>query len=164
MKRGASPAIATLLVWLVISLAAAQPAPDVLVDAVKPYLGVSYLWGGTDPATGLDCSAFVRLVYKEFGVELPRTSREQYRAYPLVVDELLPGDLLFFSENGRTVTHVALYLGNGYMAHSSLSRGGVTIEPAQNLAPIFVGANRPWLRIARQTATSGGLRVYTQQH
>ena len=126
------------------AVALAQPSPALLYEHVRPYLGVPYLWGGTDPGRGLDCSGFVQLVYQELGVQLPRTSREQFAAFPPVRERLLPGDLLYFAEDGRRITHVALYLGDGYIAHAAQSRGKVTIEPARNLAAIYVGANRPW--------------------
>jgi len=137
-------ALPLLLVLALAAGARAQINPQLLHEVAARYLGTPYLWGGTDPARGLDCSAYVRLVMREFGIELPRTSREQYRAAPPVQGNLLPGDLLFFSEDGRRITHVAIYLGNGYMAHSAQSRGGVVIEPARNLQAIYVGANRPW--------------------
>ena len=91
----------TAVVAFVAAAAFAQPDPHLLFEHVRPYLGVPYLWGGTDPNKGLDCSAFVRLVYGELGLELPRTSRQQYAAFPHVTDRLLPGDLLYFSEDGR---------------------------------------------------------------
>ncbi len=149
-------------VAFVVAAAFAQPAPRLLFEHVRPYLGVPYLWGGTDPSKGLDCSAFVRLVYGELGVELPRTSRQQYAAFPRVTDRLMPGDLLYFSEDGRRITHVALYLGDGYIAHAAQSRGKVTIEPARNLAAIYVGANRPWARAPFLQADGGIGVLYSQ--
>lgn len=140
---------------------ATPPPPRLLYQAIEPYLGTPYLWGGTDPERGLDCSAFVRLVYRKLGVPLPRTSRQQYASLPRVTDELLPGDLLFFSENGRNITHVAIYLGDGYMAHSALSRGGVVIEPAIDFKEIYVAAARPLPpRRLPALAGAGGLRDF----
>lgn len=126
---------------VVIGWASAQQDPELLYRVVKPYLGVRYVWGGNDPRLGIDCSAFSQQVYRYLGYSLPRTSREQFAALPKVSGSLLPGDLLFFSENGQHITHVAIFLwvsgGKPYMVHSAASRGGVVVEP-------FAGS---WLRI-----------------
>jgi hypothetical protein len=85
-----------------------------VVAEARKYLGVPYVWGGTDPSRGLDCSGLVQLVYKKFGVELPRVSYEQARA-GTAVDGLAaakPGDILAF---GSPVHHVAIYIGDDKM-------------------------------------------------
>jgi peptidoglycan DL-endopeptidase CwlO len=86
---------------------------DVVAEARK-YLGVPYVWGGTDPQKGLDCSGLVQLVYKNLGVDLPRVSRDQAREGTAVpsLDEAQPGDLLAF---GSPVHHIAIYAGGGQM-------------------------------------------------
>ena len=152
--------LAVALAFVLLIALAAPPPPHLLYQSIEPYLGTPYLWGGTDPERGLDCSAFVRLVYRKLGVPLPRTSRQQYASLPRVTDELLPGDLLFFSENGRTITHVAIYLGDGYMAHSALSRGGVVIEPAIDFKEIYVAAGRPSAPRLLPTLAASGLRDF----
>jgi peptidoglycan DL-endopeptidase CwlO len=86
---------------------------DVVAEARK-YLGVPYLWGGTDPKQGLDCSGLVQLVYKNLGIDLPRVSYEQATA-GRPVDGLAnakPGDILAFNS---PVDHVGIYIGNGKM-------------------------------------------------
>jgi peptidoglycan DL-endopeptidase CwlO len=86
---------------------------DVVSEARK-YLGVPYVWGGTDPKSGLDCSGLVQLVYKNLGVDLPRVSYEQATA-GRAVDGLAnarPGDILAFNS---PVDHVAIYAGHGKM-------------------------------------------------
>lgn len=83
---------------------------QVVADAEK-YVGVPYVWGGTDPATGMDCSGFVQRVYKDMGITLPRLVRDQMK-YGTPVASLAdakPGDLLI-SFGGD---HVAIYVGNG---------------------------------------------------
>jgi len=88
------------------------------------YIGVPYKYGGTDPDTGIDCSAYVRLVYSQLGVDLPRTSGEQAkRGVAVSADEARPGDLVFF---GSTVHHVGIYAGNGKMIDSR--KTGTTID------------------------------------
>ena len=87
---------------------------DVVAEARK-YLGVPYVWGGTDPKRGLDCSGLVQLVYKNLGYELPRVSYQQATAGTAVTGGLAnarPGDILAF---GSPVHHVAIYIGDGKM-------------------------------------------------
>jgi hypothetical protein len=85
----------------------------VVQDSLK-YLGVPYKWGGTDPATGLDCSGFVQQVYGDLGVNLPRVSQDQAKAGRPVADlqSAQPGDLVGF---GNPVDHIGIYVGNGRM-------------------------------------------------
>jgi hypothetical protein len=89
---------------------------DVVADARK-YLGVPYVWGGTDPKTGLDCSGLVQRTYADLGVQLPRVSRDQATAGTPVagLDQAKPGDLLAF---GKPVHHIAIYIGDGKMIHA----------------------------------------------
>jgi cell wall-associated NlpC family hydrolase len=85
-----------------------------VVDEAQKYLGIPYVWGGTNPNEGLDCSGLVQLVYKQFGIELPRVSYQQATAGRPVasLDQAEPGDILAF---GNPVDHVAIYVGNGKM-------------------------------------------------
>ena len=90
-----------------------------LVDSAKGYLGVPYLFGGTT-RRGFDCSGLTMAVYQLNGLRLPRSSEEQFEAgSPVDLDEVRPGDLLFFAtEGGRRVSHVGLYLGHGTFIHA----------------------------------------------
>ena len=90
-----------------------------LVETAQSYLGVPYLWGGTS-SQGFDCSGLTMSVYRLNGLRLPRTSRDQYDAgTPVSVDELRPGDLLFFATGGPDrVSHVGLYVGDGAFIHA----------------------------------------------
>ena len=85
----------------------------VITDA-RQYLGTPYVWGGTDPDKGLDCSGFTQRVYRDLGIELPRVSRDQATVGARVdsLADAQPGDLLFW---GSPVHHVAIYEGNGMM-------------------------------------------------
>jgi peptidoglycan DL-endopeptidase CwlO len=86
-----------------------------VVAEAKKYLGVPYLWGGTDPKRGLDCSGLVQLVYKNLGYDLPRVSYQQATSGTAVKGGLAnarPGDVLAF---GSPVHHVGIYIGNGKM-------------------------------------------------
>ncbi|MEU7903110.1 transglycosylase SLT domain-containing protein [Actinoplanes sp. NPDC049118] len=85
-----------------------------VVDAAKKYLGTPYVFGGTDPAKGLDCSALVQRAYKDLGIDLPRTSAEQAKVGTKVdgMKNARPGDILAFDS---PVDHVAIYLGDNKM-------------------------------------------------
>jgi cell wall-associated NlpC family hydrolase len=105
-------------------------AAGVLATA-KRYLGTQYRYGGESPSSGFDCSGFVQYVFGRNGVALPRTSRQQAtagKALPLGVESLLPGDILLFASRGTTVNHVAIYVGNNRILHSSAGAGGVVYD------------------------------------
>ena len=88
---------------------------DAIVADARKYLGVPYVWGGTDPKSGLDCSGLVQRVYQDMGYDLPRVSYEQAKAGRPVEGGLAnaqPGDILAF---GSPVHHVAIYIGNHQM-------------------------------------------------
>lgn len=106
----------------------------------RTYQGLPYRWGGNGQG-GFDCSGLVVYLYRALGVNLPRTSREQWRALPPVRGEVRPGDLLFFGRGGR-VDHVAIYIGRGYMLHASGDRGKVVVEPWTVLRERYLGARR----------------------
>ncbi|MDQ0213279.1 C40 family peptidase [Arthrobacter bambusae] len=84
---------------------------DAVVADAKKYVGVPYVWGGTDPAVGMDCSGFVQRVFKDLGVNLPRVVSDQMRQGTPVASlaQAKPGDLLV-SFGGE---HISIYLGNG---------------------------------------------------
>ncbi|MET1085869.1 MAG: C40 family peptidase [Arthrobacter sp.] len=99
---------------------AAAPAPGAggppatagkIGQVAAKYIGLPYIWGGNDPAVGLDCSSFVQNVYRDLGYELPRVTWDQMKGGTPVpsMAQAKPGDLLFSFNGG----HVALYLGNG---------------------------------------------------
>src|SRR3954453_5097986 len=102
-----------------------------ILATAKRYLGTHYRYGGESPISGFDCSGFVQYVYGRHGVKLPRTSREQAsagEAVALGVQSLQPGDLLLFASSGTTVNHVAIYVGNNRILHSSAGAGGVVYD------------------------------------
>jgi cell wall-associated NlpC family hydrolase len=82
-----------------------------VVATAKQYIGVPYVWGGTNPSTGMDCSGFVQRVFKDLGVEIPRVVSDQMKVGTPVASlaEAKPGDLLV-SFGGE---HISIYLGNG---------------------------------------------------
>ncbi len=94
------------------------------------FVGGRYVWGGTNPNTGADCSGFVQYVMRNAaGISLPRTSREQAKVGRAVnSSEMLPGDLIFYANSGGTVNHVAMYIGNGQVVHAASRRSGIRIS------------------------------------
>lgn len=100
---------------------------DAVVRAAKRYLGVPYVWGGTNPATGLDCSGLVQKVFAEFGIDMPRVSRDQARAGTAVPNlaAARPGDLVAF---GSPVDHIGIYAGNNTMVVAPRSGDVVKVQ------------------------------------
>ncbi|MDR3670616.1 MAG: NlpC/P60 family protein [Holophaga sp.] len=90
-----------------------------LVATANNYLGVPYLWGGTSDA-GFDCSGLTMAVYRLNGLQLPRSSRDQFaRGTPVTLAEARKGDLLFFTTNhAGTVSHVGIYVGGETFIHA----------------------------------------------
>lgn len=90
-----------------------------VVEEAKKYLGLPYVWGGTDPDVGLDCSGLVQLVYKNLGIDLPRVSYQQAAEGTPVASlaEAQPGDLIAWDNSSRNngVDHIAIYIGDGKM-------------------------------------------------
>ena len=102
-----------------------------ILATARHYLGTRYRYGGESPATGFDCSGFVRYVFAKHGVGLPRTSRLQAQAgeaLPLDLKALQPGDLLLFASNGTGINHVAIYAGQNRFVHSSAGAGRVVYD------------------------------------
>jgi len=91
-----------------------------IVATARRFVGVPYKWGGTSAARGFDCSGLAMVVYKLNGLDLPRSSREQYRRGDLVTrKELKEGDLVFFDTQDRgRVSHVGVYIGKGRFIHA----------------------------------------------
>lgn len=116
---------------------AGRPVPTtsrsaaVVVPTAERYLGVKYKWGGTSPTSGFDCSGYVQYVFAKHGVRLPRTSRAQSSAGDRVrldFTYLRAGDLIMFAQNGKPISHVAIYAGNERIIHSSKSGSGVRYD------------------------------------
>ena len=109
-----------------------------LAAEVTSHLGTPYVWGGTTP-DGFDCSGLMQFCYREaLGIELPRVSYEQqYVGEPVEFDDLMFGDLLFFSEPGRGTHHVAMYLGDGFYIHAPRTGDVVKITGMDEYTPTF---------------------------
>ncbi|HIT90610.1 MAG TPA: C40 family peptidase [Candidatus Merdenecus merdavium] len=96
-----------------------------IANFATQYVGGRYVWGGTNLATGVDCSGFTLSVLKNFGISIPRVAADQANAGTAVsIDNIQPGDLLFYSSSGY-IDHVAIYIGNGQIVHASSSKTGI---------------------------------------
>ncbi|MBW1934872.1 MAG: C40 family peptidase [Deltaproteobacteria bacterium] len=91
-----------------------------IVQRARSFLGLPYRWGGSSPREGFDCSGLAMAVYRLNGLNLPRSSNQQFNAgTPVRIDELSKGDLVFFDTSGREgVSHVGIYEGNGKFIHA----------------------------------------------
>lgn len=93
---------------------------DEIVSTAESFIGVPYSWGGTSPQQGFDCSGLTMAVYELNGLKLPRSSKDQFAVgTPISQSQLSKGDLVFFATSqGRKVTHVGIYKGDGRFIHA----------------------------------------------
>jgi cell wall-associated NlpC family hydrolase len=100
------------------SRGAAPISDNAIIAYASNFLGTPYLWGGTSPSTGFDCSGFTQYVYAHFGVPLGRTTKDQINdGYAVAKDQLQTGDLVFFGDDGIP-HHMGIYVGNNTYIHS----------------------------------------------
>ncbi|SFC27334.1 NlpC/P60 family protein [Streptomyces aidingensis] len=118
------------------------------VNFAQDHLGKPYLWGGEGtPEDGgrFDCSGLTQAAYASVGIEIPRVANDQWNAGPHPSrDELLPGDLVFFAtdrSNSRTIHHVGLYVGGGYMINAPYTGAVIRFDPIDGAD--YFGATRP---------------------
>lgn len=106
-----------------------------LVDFSKEFLGLPYTWGGRS-SFGFDCSGFVQMLYNRLGIQLQRDARQQIldpRLQQISLDQLEPGDLIFWGKSAQDIRHVGMSIGNGQFIHTSARE------------------NKPYLRISNLT-------------
>jgi cell wall-associated NlpC family hydrolase len=117
------------------------PAPRYgqVVGIALQYLGIPYVWGGSSPSTGFDCSGFVMYVFAQLGVSLPHHAASIY-GYGTYVprDQLAPGDLVFFSGLG----HMGIYIGSNQFIHAPHTGDVVRISSMDDRWGSYVGAKR----------------------
>jgi len=91
-----------------------------IVRTAENFIGVPYLWGGSSPEEGFDCSGLTMAVYQHNGLDLPRSSTEQFdQGAPVERSNLQKGDLVFFkTSGGGKVSHVGIYIGNNRFIHA----------------------------------------------
>lgn len=104
-------------------------AHDLILKGLQ-LVGINYRFGGTNPDTGVDCSGFVQVVFREsIGKLLPRTAREQSQVGDIVAKhELKPGDLVFFNTMRQAFSHVGIYLGDNRFLHAPRTGAEVRVE------------------------------------
>lgn len=120
-----------------------QDRQDIINYAMK-YLGTPYKYGGNTPS-GFDCSGFTQYVFKNFGYSLSRSSSAQINdGEKIMTEDLLPGDLVFFSRSGYAVGHVGIYIGDNQFIHSTSPGDVVKISSLSETyyASRYVGARR----------------------
>ena len=114
--------------WAEISSTGSGPRSSIdnrMLDEINSWIGASYLYGGNS-RSGVDCSGFTQSVYRAVDIEIPRTASQQAAESENVnPSELKFGDLLFFNTSGSGISHVGIFIGNGFFVHSSSSRGVV---------------------------------------
>ena len=121
------------------SVSGSGSAKSAIAEASK-YLGRAYVWGGSNPTSGFDCSGLTQWSFKQAGVSLPRTAAQQYLATTKVsASEAKAGDLVFFSY-GSGVAHVGIYLGGGRMLDAQ--NNGVVVESLDWWNKYLVGYGR----------------------
>ncbi|WP_068693527.1 lantibiotic dehydratase [Thermobifida halotolerans] len=109
-------------------------------------VGKPYVWGGTGPH-GFDCSGLTQAAWAAAGVSIPRVTTDQVRiGIPVGLDELQPGDLLFYDTgSGPSPSHVTMYVGDGQMVNAPSTGQTIRVEPVQSdyYSPRFTAARRP---------------------
>ncbi len=111
-----------LLIALGASSCASAPGQrgQQAANAAATELGVPYVYGGSSPASGFDCSGLTSWAWRQAGVNLPRTATDQYWATTRISrQDLQPGDLVFYGTSSSNIQHVAMYVGGGYMISAS---------------------------------------------
>ncbi len=129
------------------SWAYTPPRVKSIIQTANRFLGVPYRRGGADPDYGFDCSGFVSFVLEQNGIDLGRSSPEQFKNGKKISRyELRPGDLVFFSSGRKRkrVTHVGIYLGNGEFIHAASGNHRIQINELSEeyWARHFYGARR----------------------
>lgn len=107
-----------------------QLAQDIC-DYALQFVGYKYLWGGTSPEYGFDCSGFVQYVYAQFGFELNRIAEDQaLNGVHVDEEDIAPGDILcFYSSKAKTyIGHVGIYLGDRLYIHAQNEENGVIVS------------------------------------
>lgn len=111
-----------------LSAAEVSGTRQTVINYALKFVGNPYKSGGTSLTNGADCSGFVQSVFRDCGVSIGRSSRDQAAGgTPISIGDIQPGDLLFYSSGGR-INHVALYIGNGQVVHASNPKNGIRIS------------------------------------
>ncbi|MHB1507961.1 MAG: C40 family peptidase [Acidimicrobiales bacterium] len=126
-----------------------------IANTAATYLGVPYVWGGSSPSTGFDCSGLAQWVYGAAGIAIPRTATAQYLAGPPVpASSIVPGDLVFFglvaNPEPPYAEHVGIYIGHDEMVDAPHTGAVVRVDHFDPVLGVnwgglyFIGATAPW--------------------
>lgn len=132
--------LVSLLLWF------PQGLEHPVVMRALTLIGAPYRFGGTTVERGFDCAGFVQHAYEAAGVDLPRTTVEQFGAgQPVERDALVPGDLVFFRNTYRKgLSHVGIYIGNNRFVHAASTGRKVRVDELTKgyYAKRYAGARR----------------------
>ncbi len=117
--------------------ATASPFRKKIADYGQKFIGTTYKYAGQSPKTGFDCSGFTSYVLKEYGVSAsPASAIQATEGRSVALDKVMPGDLIFFGESKKKISHVALVVKRGpegiTCVHSTTSRGVVVENVSQS--------------------------------
>jgi len=120
LVQGASQSAAPVSPTSGISASGINTARSAIVSAAQRYLGARYVYGSQSPPEKFDCSGLVNQAYKEgANIAIPRSTSEIWaKGKKISKADLAPGDIIVFSENSVTPSHVAIYVDETYMIHS----------------------------------------------
>ncbi|MBJ6359965.1 C40 family peptidase [Paenibacillus sp. MAHUQ-46] len=114
-------------------VSAATSEATEIISTGKDLLGTPYRYGSSGTTSSFDCSSFVQYVFNQSDISLPRTSSDQAEIGEKVgKSSLSKGDLMFFNTNGKSISHVAIYIGDNKMLHAASGKG-VTITDIDNV-------------------------------
>ena len=114
-----------------------------VVSYALQFVGNRYVWGGTSLENGVDCSGFTMRILGKYGISLPHSSKAQPSyGTKISASDAKPGDLFFYG-SGSSISHVAIYIGNGQIVHASNKRDGIKVSNAFYRSPICVARYLP---------------------
>lgn len=110
-----------------------------MVEFATQFIGNPYVWGGTSLTKGTDCSGFTQSIYEKFGITINRCAKDQARqGEEIKLEDIQPGDLVFYDHNSGSIDHVAMYIGNGQIVHASNKRDGIKISKVDYIRPVVI--------------------------
>lgn len=117
--------------YMTLSLAEEEGYNEIISSQVINYalnfVGNPYVYGGNSLTSGTDCSGFTKLIYGEYGIELPRSAPEQaYSGRHIALEDIMPGDIIV-SGYGGAVCHASIYIGDGKLVHALNSSVGIVV-------------------------------------
>ncbi|MBZ9636959.1 NlpC/P60 family protein [Clostridium sp. FP1] len=111
------------------SRGATNLSKDSIISYASNFIGIPYIWGGTSPSTGFDCSGFTQYVYRHFGISVGRSTYDQINdGIGVSKSDLQPGDLVFFGI-GDKPEHTGIYAGNNNYIHSPRTGDVIKVSP-----------------------------------